>query len=55
MDARTLSKIADTIMYGCGGANALVSVLYLLAHSYWKSLYWFAAALIVLAVTKMLG
>ena len=50
-----LTKIADTIMYICAGADVVCSVLYALSGHWWKALYWFSAAAIVFAVTKMLG
>jgi len=50
-----VKQIADVIMYSCCAADVLVAVLYAVAGQPWKALYWGAAAVIVLSVTRMAG
>lgn len=48
-----LDKIATHLCIILGCADFVLSVLYLFDKQPWKSLYWFAASLIMLAVLKM--
>jgi hypothetical protein len=50
-----VKQIADWIMYVCCAADVFVAALYATAGQPWKALYWLAAAVIVLSVTRMAG